>query len=92
MDDLKKIRAKSNRFALVLILEIAFCALIGFANSQFFQLAAVTFSCYALIFAVPLVYNVKWYFSAKVQNDAMEMHYAIIAEILVLIFAFQFLI
>jgi hypothetical protein len=91
MDELKQIRAKSSRFALVLTLEIGYCALIYFAFTSFISSIAFFLIYCLLIFTAPLIYNLIWYLSAKKKADAMGMHYALIAQILVLIFVFQFL-
>jgi predicted permease len=91
MEQLKEMRAQSNQFAKILILEIGFCAALYFAFTYFLMLGLYLVYLF-ILFAVPLAYNIYLYRSAVKKRNAMGRHYAIIAQVLVLLFTCKFLI
>ena len=93
MNEIDKIRVKSKNFAIVLVLEFGYCSFL-FLN---YKLAAIQskwlFGLYLLLLiALPLAVNISLYLRNKKNLDLIQANNIIIAEILILIFSFKFLI
>ena len=89
-DELKKVRRQSNRFAVILVIEIGFCAMFYFACIHFFA-AQYIMIYYLALLALPLAANVYWYFRSHSRNDALGKHYAVITQVIVWIFYWWYL-
>jgi hypothetical protein len=86
-----KMRAQSNRFAIIVVAEIGYSAVLGLLRHGYWSKSfAIVY--YILLFAVPFICNLGLYLSAHKQASPMGKHYALTAQILVLFFSLKFMI
>ena len=90
---MEDIRLKSRNLTKILIVEFAYCSILYFAYNVFIiKSKATAFIYVALLIILPFILNIYIYLRSKKKSNVIDANYAIIVQILVLIFSVKFLI
>lgn len=91
--EIKKLKEKSRNFAVILVLEFAYCFLFYVLYATLALKSVLSFWFYGFVLLVlPLVLNVYLYLKNKKNIDSIQANNIIIIQILLFLFAFRFLI
>ena len=90
---LDKIRLQSKNFSKLVISEFAYCSILFFMYKVSALQSNLIFGFYiGLLIIFPLIINSFLYFKSKKNVDLLNASNIVIAQILILIFSFKFLI
>lgn len=92
MNEIDKIRVQSKNLARLIIVEFGYGTVLYFILKAFIiQTDLITMIYVGLLFVVPLAFNIYVYYKSKKNTKLPQTYHLIIAQILILIFSFQFL-